>query len=70
MAPDDATLLKRWNSHRDAEAFNTIVDRFADQVYATCRRILRNDAEAEEVAQECFVLLVRASVDVRTSLGG
>lgn len=70
MSPDDTTLLERWTRQHDAEAFNAIVDRFADQVYATCRRILRNDADAEDVAQECFLHLVRAGGDVRASLGG
>lgn len=67
---NDAALLERWVQRQDAEAFNEIVSRFADQVYATCRNILRNDADAEEVAQECFLLLVRSGDDVRASLGG
>lgn len=67
---NDAALLERWVQRQDAEAFNEIVSRFADQVFATCRNILRNDADAEEVAQECFLLLVRSGDDVRASLGG
>lgn len=67
---NDAALLERWVQRRDADAFNEIVTRFADQVYGTCRNILRNDADAEEVAQECFLLLVRSGDDVRASLGG
>lgn len=70
MPLDDTALLERWTARRDAEAFDEIVRRFADQVYATCRRILRNDADAEEVAQECFLLLVRSGGEVRSSLGG
>ncbi|MBL7647886.1 MAG: sigma-70 family RNA polymerase sigma factor [Candidatus Hydrogenedentes bacterium] len=70
MPIDDATLLERWTTRRDAEAFNEIVERFADQVYGTCKRILRNDADAEDAAQECFLLLVRAGGGVRSSLGG
>ena len=70
MPLDDTALLERWNIRRDAEAFDEIVRRFADQVFGTCRRILRNDADAEEVAQECFLLLVRSGGEVRSSLGG
>lgn len=70
MPLDDTALLERWTARRDAEAFDEIVRRFADQVFGTCRRILRNDADAEEVAQECFLLLVRSGGEVRSSLGG
>jgi RNA polymerase sigma factor (sigma-70 family) len=69
MSPDE-TLLIRWTARRDAEAFNEIVERFSGQVYATCRRILGNDADAEEVAQECFLLLIRSGETVHSSLGG
>ncbi|MBX3176407.1 MAG: sigma-70 family RNA polymerase sigma factor [Candidatus Hydrogenedentes bacterium] len=70
MSLDDAALLRRWTARREAEAFNEIVERFADQVYRTCHRVLRNEADAEEVSQECFLQLVTAGGDVRTSLGG
>lgn len=70
MPLNDTTLLERWIARGDAEAFDEIVHRFADQVFGTARRILRNDADAEDVTQECFLLLVRSGGDVRTSLGG
>jgi RNA polymerase sigma factor (sigma-70 family) len=70
MPMDDAALLERWTRRRDTEAFNEIVERFAGQVYVTCRRVLNNDADAEEVAQECFFALARFSGEVRSSLGG
>ena len=70
MALDDTTLLKRWTTRRDAEAFDEIVGRFADPVYGTCWRILRNDADAEEITQECFLHLVRSAGEIRSSLGG
>src|SRR5690349_5320012 len=41
----------------DADAFATLVSRHARMVFATCRRILRNATEAEDVAQECFLRL-------------
>jgi RNA polymerase sigma factor (sigma-70 family) len=38
-------------------------------VYATCRRILRNDAEAEDIAQECFETLARIDKAPKGYLG-
>ncbi len=67
---DDAALLKRWTSRRDAQTFNEIVERFADQVFTTCRRVVGNEADAEEVAQDCFLLLLRSRGEIRSSLGG
>ncbi|MFA6240386.1 MAG: sigma-70 family RNA polymerase sigma factor [Candidatus Hydrogenedentales bacterium] len=51
-----ATVLD-WFNRREADAFRAIAGRHAAMVYATCRRILGNDSEAEEVAQECFEVL-------------
>lgn len=70
MSSSDAALLKRWIEKRDAEAFDEIVTRYADMVYATCKRILGNPPDAEEVAQECFLRLVEGDPGVRSSLGG
>ena len=57
MTVTDQALLERWYTHRDAEAFKTIAQRHAGMVYATCRRVLRNATDAEDVAQECFEVL-------------
>ncbi|MDX9972209.1 MAG: sigma-70 family RNA polymerase sigma factor [FCB group bacterium] len=54
----DNVLFDRWNASRDAEAFSEIATRYAGLVYATCRRILNDPSEAEDVAQECFVYLL------------
>jgi RNA polymerase sigma factor (sigma-70 family) len=70
MHANDTALLQRWATRRDAEAFNELVTRHAAMVYATCRRILRNEADAEDVSQECFLRLAQRPHDVRTSLGG
>jgi len=37
MVVSDIALLERWRSIKDAEAFNEIVSRYGDLVYATCR---------------------------------
>ncbi|HIJ64365.1 MAG TPA: sigma-70 family RNA polymerase sigma factor [Candidatus Hydrogenedentes bacterium] len=70
MRPPDAALLDLWLANRDAEAFAEIVSRHAGMVCATCTRILRNAADAEEVAQDCFLKLAQAHSPVRTSLAG
>ncbi|MGH9360533.1 MAG: RNA polymerase sigma factor, partial [Thermoanaerobaculia bacterium] len=70
MTPSDPALLEDWRTRRDAEAFNEIVSRHADMVFATCKRILGNEADAEDVAQECFLQLARGAGEVRTSLAG
>ena len=57
MADNDAVLLDRWTTERDAEAFRDIVARHGAMVYATCRRILRDATEAEDATQDCFELL-------------
>ena len=47
----------RWIELRDADAFRVLVSRYTSMVYATCRRVLRDSALAEDVAQECFETL-------------
>jgi len=70
MASSDAELLQRWSASRDAEAFAKIVARHSGMVYATCRRLLKNGSDAEEVAQECFLELATKPGRVRRSVGG
>jgi RNA polymerase sigma factor (sigma-70 family) len=57
MNETDLILLDNWTRERDAEAFKTLAKRYAGMVYGTCRRILNNQAEAEDAAQECFEVL-------------
>lgn len=66
MDSNDQTLLNQWYQHGDAEAFHQITRRYAGLVYGTCRRILRNPSDAEDVAQECFeTLAVKTRADGR-----
>ncbi len=53
----DETLLRRWSTHRDAEAFAEIVRRHSAIVYAVCRRIVGDPSLAEDVSQDCFLKL-------------
>ena len=70
MNSSDSILLERWPGRRDAKAFQEIVSRHGAMVYATCRRILRNSSDAQEVAQECFLALAQAEARRIRILGG
>lgn len=69
MSDADLILLQKWQDGRDAQAFAQLVSRHADMVYATCRRILRNDTLAEDVAQQCFIVLSTHGRGVKKSVG-
>jgi RNA polymerase sigma factor (sigma-70 family) len=62
--------VERWRTRRDPDAFAEITARYAGMVYATCRRILGDATEAEDVAQECFLELAHGTGHIRVSLGG
>lgn len=66
---DDLALLHKWRIEREAGAFKQIVTRHAGMVYATCRRILGNAQDAEDVAQECFELLAEGRGNPKEQLG-
>jgi len=44
----------------DPEAYRRLVDRHRDRAYGLARRMLRSEADAEEVAQDAFVRAWRA----------
>jgi RNA polymerase sigma factor (sigma-70 family) len=67
----DAELLRRFISSNDSAAFELIVRRHADAVWAACRRLLRTDADAEDAFQATFLALVRKARTIRNPcLGG
>lgn len=70
MPATDGALLERWIARRDAEAFNELVSRYAGLVYGVCLRMVRNHADAEDLAQDCFVKLASARRAPRASLAG
>lgn len=59
MADSDEDILGRYARTRDASAFGELVARHKDMVYAACRRVLGNQADAEDAAQECFLALMQ-----------
>lgn len=65
----DGGLLERVRAG-DQVAFRNLVDRHLGSVLAVARRMLRDDAEAEDVAQEVMLRLWRQSSGLDVGSGG
>lgn len=67
----DASLLERFVTFREEDAFATLVQRHGPRVLGACRRILRNEHDAEEVSQATFLVLARKAGEIpwRESVG-
>jgi RNA polymerase sigma-70 factor (ECF subfamily) len=59
--PPDAAALVRDVARGDEAAFGRLYDMVAPRVYGLCRRVLRDPAQAEEVAQEVLVEVWRTA---------
>jgi RNA polymerase sigma-70 factor (ECF subfamily) len=68
-AEEDAALLARVPSG-DAQAYRKLVDRHLPTVLAIARRMLRDDAEAEDVAQETLLRLWRNAATLELGENG
>lgn len=68
----DAVLLQRFIETNDELAFSELVRRHGPMVWAVCRHLLPNHADAEDAFQATFLALVRAAKSVRATdgLGG
>jgi RNA polymerase sigma-70 factor (ECF subfamily) len=66
---DEADLVKRLASG-DKTAFGTLVERHLSGISAVARRMLRDDAEAEDVAQEAFLRLWRSGASLEIGPAG
>jgi RNA polymerase sigma-70 factor (ECF subfamily) len=66
---DEATLLARVSAG-EASALRALVDRHLPTVLAIARRMLRDDGEAEDVAQETLLRLWRNAGSLQLGEGG
>jgi len=68
--PDQSrTLLDLLARQGGVDPLAAAVAQHADMVYATCRRVLGNDTDAADVAQETFFQLLRNYRRIRGSVG-
>lgn len=68
-AAGDATLLAK-TAHGDSASFRILVERHIGNVTAIARGMLRDPAEAQDIAQEAFLRLWRHAGELELGSGG
>lgn len=71
LTPDapDRELLDRYVRDRDEQAFAALVARHGRMVKAACRRVLGNDADADDATQVALLVFVRKAGSIRDGNG-
>jgi len=65
----DRAALRRYARRGDPAAFEVLTRRYHAMVLATCRRALRDDADAEDAVQETFLKLSQQAGGIRSNVG-
>jgi RNA polymerase sigma factor (sigma-70 family) len=62
----DSQLLELYVTQRDEAAFDALIRRHGPMVLGVCRRILRNQADAEDAFQATFLVFLRKAASIRS----